>query len=133
MPRKRSTTSSGKAPARKRVGTNHAPSPGALVVFFDAPDDPATRQWVFGEHALAVLDAVPGVWRTRSFEILNPERPGEPCWLTILETDDIESTWRFRWLASGQKGKAEATKRGVARRQEYFVRLANDKSRPRDR
>jgi hypothetical protein len=108
-------------------------SPGALVVFFDAPDDPATRQWLFGDHAEAVLQGVPGVWRMRSFEILNPERPGEPRWLTILETDDIESTWRFRWLASGQQGKAEATKRGVARRQEYFVRLANDKSRPRDR
>ena len=133
MPTRRSTSSSGKALARKRVGTDRQASPGALVVFFDAPDTAATRRWLFGEHARAVLAGVPGVWRTRSFEILNPERPGEPRWLTILETDDIETTWRFRLLASGQKGKAEATKRGVARRHEYFVRLANDKSKPRGR
>lgn len=133
MPRRRSTILSGKAPASKRAGTDRETSPGALVVFFDAPDEPATLRWLFGEHARAVLAAVPGVWRTRSFEILNPERPEEPRWLTILETDDIESTWRSRWLASGQKGKAEATKRGVSRRQEYFVRLVNDKSRGRDR
>jgi hypothetical protein len=119
--------------AHKPTKTDREASPGALVVFFDAPDTPATRRWLFGEHAKAVLDNVPGVWRTRSFEILNPERPGEPRWLTILETDDIEATWRFRWLASGQKAKAEATKRGVARRQEYFVRLANDKSKARAR
>jgi hypothetical protein len=101
------------------------------VVFFDAPDTPALRKWLFGEHAQAVLASVPGAWRTRSFEILNPERPGEPRWLTILDTDDIEATWRFRFLASGSKGKAAATRRGVARRQEYFVRLVNDKSKPR--
>ena len=133
MPTRRSTSSSGKARARKRTGVDREAFPGALVVFFDAPDTPATRRWLFGEHAQAVLAGVPGVWRTRSFEILNPERPGEPRWLTILETDDIETTWRFRLLASGQKGKAEATKRGVARRHEYFVRLANDKSKPRGR
>lgn len=121
----------------KRSGKAHAdattasadPVPGALLVFFDAPDTAATRRWLFGAHAQAVLENVPGVWRTRSFQVLNPERPGEPRWLTILETEDIEATWRFRWLASGQHGKQEATRRGVARRNEYFVRLVNDKAK----
>lgn len=131
MPTRRSTTSCTKAPARNQAGTDDVRVPGALVVFFDAPSNRATRQWLFGKHAEAVLENVPGVWRTRSFEILNPEHFGEPRWLTILETDDIEATWRFRWLASGQRGKAEATRRGVSRRVEYFVRLVNDKSKPR--
>ena len=96
-------------------------------MFFDAPDSRATRRWLFGPHAATVLQTIPGVWRSRSFEVLNPARPGQPRWLTILETDDIEATWRFRWMAIGDRGKQAATRRGVANRHEFFVRLVNDK------
>jgi hypothetical protein len=101
-------------------------APGLMLVFFDAPDTPEVRNWLFGEHAKAVVAAMPGVTRSQSFQILNPEQPGQQSWLTILETNDIAATWNFRWISQGRAGKAAADQRGVRNRREFFVRQVND-------
>jgi hypothetical protein len=101
-------------------------APGLMLVFFDAPDTPEVQTWLFGEHAKTVVAAMPGVMRSQSFQILNPEQPGQQSWLTILETDDIAATWNFRWLGAGRAGKTAADQRGVKNRREFFVRQVND-------
>lgn len=101
---------------------------GLLLVFFDAPDTPETTDWLFGAHAREVIAKVPGVERSRTFRILNPAQPGQHQWLTILESHDIGSTWRHRALDDAGVGQVEATKHGVSRRHEYYVRTLNDVS-----
>jgi hypothetical protein len=99
---------------------------GLLLVMFDAPDTPDVTDWLFGEHARQVVASVPGVSRSRTFRIANPARPGQPRWITILDTEDLEATWRHRWLAGPSTGQREATNRGVGNREEFFARLVND-------
>lgn len=126
-------TRSGKGPAPSRSpAVPKSPTksePGLLLVFFDAPDTPSTTDWLFGEHAEEVVANVPGVWRSRSFQVLNPARPGQSQWLTILESDDIASTWHHRWMASSKAGQEAANRHGVANRREFFVRGMNDVQR----
>jgi hypothetical protein len=126
---------SGKARARRaRAGTgkrSDAKQAGLLLVFFDAPDTRSVTDWLFGEHAKEVVAMFPGVWRSRSCRILNPAQPDQARWLTILESDDIAETWRYRWMGGSNKGKSAADRHGVTNRREFFVRLVNDVQRER--
>ena len=121
---------SGKARARrdrsetaKRLDAKHE---GLLLVFFDAPDTKSVNDWLLGDHAKEVVRTFPGVWRSRSFRILNPAQPDQPQWLTILESHDIAATWRHRWLGGSSKGRSAADRHGVRNRREFFVRAIND-------
>jgi len=113
----------GRGDTAKRPNTKHE---GLLLVFFDAPDTRSVTDWLFGDHAKEVVTKFPGVWRSRSFRILNPAQPDQPRWLTILESHDIAETWRHRWLGGSNKGKSAADRHGVRNRREFFVRLVND-------
>jgi hypothetical protein len=124
---------SGKARARRDRGDtakgSDAKHEGLLLVFFDAPDTKSVTDWLFGAHAKEVVETFPGVWRSRSFRILNPAQPKQPQWLTILESHDIAETWRHRWLGGSNKGKNAADRHGVRNRREFFVRAVNDVQR----
>ena len=126
---------SGKARARSDRGdsakASDAKHEGLLLVFFDAPDTKSVTDWLFGAHAKDVVETFPGVWRSRSFRILNPAQPKQPQWLTILESHDIAETWRHRWLGGSSKGKSAADRHGVRNRREFFVRAVNDVQRGR--
>ncbi len=120
-----------RVPSKKIVTDNpkRQTEDGLLLVFFDAPDTPDVTDWLFGEHAKEVVDTFPGVWRSRSCQILNPAQPDQPRWLTILESHDIAETWRHRWLGGSNKGKSAADRHGVTNRREFFVRIVNDVQR----
>ena len=77
--------------------------------------------WLFDNHAQDVLRTLPGASRSRTFQVLNPAEPGQPRWLTLIESEDIIATWQHRCFSADTGARDAATARGVSNRREYYV------------
>jgi len=99
---------------------------GLIILHLNAPDE--LREWLFGGHARDVVDSVPGVVADRTYEVLNPLEPAQARLVTILESEDVLATWKYRQTAEALAAKSDADARGVRDRREYVVRLINEVS-----